>query len=81
MLLNIIGYNQTLVDDFRAKLKINTQGNFKEIETKYNIISSGLFHNQLCSNCIHNISTMESQFKYSDKEKDYMKNPEVSGQK
>ena len=61
MLLNIISHNQTLIDEFRNKLKLSNESTFKEIETKYSIIKSGLFHSQLCPDCILNISKTNFQ--------------------
>ena len=80
ILLNIIGHNQELVDEFRNKIKINPQVNFKEIETKYNIIKSGLFHNELCASCIMNISRADMQGNKSV-EREVIKNPERSNVK
>lgn len=52
---------------------MNAGSNFKEVETKYNIIASGLFHNQLCSNCILKISNTDFQNKSFSQEKDSAK--------
>lgn len=80
ILLNIISHNQELVDEFRTKIKIGPEVNFKEVENKYNIITSGLFHSQLCSNCIANISRTPTQSSRSP-ERNSIKNPEKSGEK
>jgi hypothetical protein len=80
-LLNIIGHNQALIDEFRNKLKLNSNSSFKEIETKYNIISSGLFHSQLCPACIHNISKADWQLKSPEKEREPVRNPETTTMK
>ena len=37
---------------------------------KYNIISSGIFYSQLCSNCVLNISNTELQSKGFEKDKE-----------
>ena len=37
---------------------------------KYNIISSGIFYGQLCSNCVLNISNTELQSRGFEKEKE-----------
>lgn len=37
---------------------------------KYNIISSGIFYSQLCSNCILSITNTDLQNKGFEKEKD-----------
>lgn len=68
-MLNIISHNQALVNEFRSKLKLQNSS-FKEIETKYNILTSGLFHNQLCPNCILSITNADFQGKTPDKDKE-----------
>lgn len=69
VLLNIISHNHALVDEFRNKLKLDSS-TFREVETKYNIIASALFHNQLCSHCILSISNTELHSKGADKDKE-----------
>jgi hypothetical protein len=69
ILLNIISHNQVLVDEFRNKLKTSV-GSFKEIETKYNIVVSGLFHNQLCSSCVLSLCNTDFQSKSTEKGKE-----------
>jgi hypothetical protein len=73
VLLNIISHNQALVNEFRSKLKLQSSS-FKEIETKYNILTSGLFHNQLCPNCILSISNADFQYKTPEKDKETSRN-------
>ena len=71
--MNIISHNQTLVNEFRSKLKLQNSS-FKEIETKYNILTSGLFHNQLCSNCILSITNADFQCKTPEKDREPQRN-------
>ena len=69
MLLNIISHNHCLVDEFRNKLRLDSSS-FREVETKYNIIASALFHNQLCPNCILSIANTDLHSKTNDKDKE-----------
>lgn len=75
VLLNIIAHNHSLVDEFRNKLKLDSSS-FREVETKYNIVASALFHNQLCHHCILSITNTELNSKPNDKDKEPPRTPE-----
>lgn len=80
-MLNIISHNQILIDEFRNKLKLTNDSTFKEIETKYNIITNGIFHSQLCPDCILRISKANFQTKTHEKGKEIIKKSEFNSNK
>jgi len=63
-----------MLDDFRKKVNTGAQSSFKEVENKYQIITSGLLRGQLCSQCVLNISNAERR-KSTSREREPVRNP------
>jgi hypothetical protein len=56
VLLNVIGHDEKKVEEFRHKVRMNPQSTLKELEGKYQIVTSGLLAGRLCPHCVESIS-------------------------
>lgn len=77
ILLNVIGHNDKMIEEFKKKITFNPQSTFKEVQSKFQIITSGLVRNQLCSDCVMKISKMETQGSKITEKGNFSKNEKI----